>query len=179
MEIPLQITTRDIPESAAVEARIREKVAKLNRFSSHIISCRVVIDVPEKRKHQGKLFNVRIDIAVPGKELVVKRDLHEDLYVAIRDAFDAMTRQLEDHTRIQRGEVKVHQETLHGKIRRIFADDNYGFIETADGEEFYFQASNILTFPFGKLKIGDKVEFLPIIAGDGLQAGHVKILRND
>jgi ribosomal subunit interface protein len=178
MEIPLQITVRDIPESAAIEDRIRQKAAKLNRFCHHIISCRVVIDVPEKRKHQGKLFNVRIDVSVPGNELVVKRDLSEDLYVALRDAFDAMTRQLEDYTRIHRGEVKLHQEALHGIVRRLFAGDNYGFIETADGEEYYFQASNLLNFTFGDLKIGEKVEFLPIAAGDGLQAGHIKILRN-
>jgi ribosomal subunit interface protein len=108
MQIPLQITLRDMPSSPAVEDRIREKADKLHRYYDRIMGCRVVIEMPQRHKHQGKLHSVRIDLTVPGAELVANHALHEDVYVALRDAFDAITRQLEDYARRQRGEVKTH-----------------------------------------------------------------------
>lgn len=109
MQIPLQITIRDVDHSEALEQRIREKAGKLEDFFKQIISCRVVVEMPHKHHHQGKQFDVRIDIGVPGKEIVVNRDHHEDVYVALRDAFDAAKRQLEDYVRISRGDVKNHE----------------------------------------------------------------------
>ena len=108
MQIPLQITIRDVDHSEALETRIRNKVAKLEEFSKNIISCRVVVEVPHKHHHQGKQFNVRIDISVPGSEIVVNRDHAEDVYVALRDTFDAAKRQLEDYARKIRGDIKAH-----------------------------------------------------------------------
>src|SRR3990167_2591731 len=109
MQIPLQITIRDIPPSEALEAHIRDKAEKLNQFFEHIISCRVVVEMPHKHHHQGKQFNVRLDIGVPGSEIVVNRDHSEDIYVALRDAFDAAKRQLEDYARKIRGDIKTHE----------------------------------------------------------------------
>ena len=108
MQMPLQITIRDVDHSEALETRIRDKVAKLEEFSKNIISCRVVVEVPHKHHHQGKQFNVRIDIGVPGSEIVVNRDHAEDVYVALRDTFDAAKRQLEDYARKIRGDIKAH-----------------------------------------------------------------------
>jgi ribosomal subunit interface protein len=108
MKIPLQVTFRDMPSSDAVETRIREKADKLNRFYDRIMACRVVVEMPQRHKHQGKLHSVRIDLTVPGAELVANHARDEDVYVAIRDAFVAITRQLEDYARRQRGEVKSH-----------------------------------------------------------------------
>ena len=109
MQIPLQITIRDMEHSEALEAHIRDKVNKLEEFYNHIMSCRVVVEVPHKHHQQGKQFNVRIDIGVPGSEIVVNRDHAEDVYVALRDAFDAAKRQLEDYARKLHGNVKLHQ----------------------------------------------------------------------
>jgi len=109
MQTPLQITIRDIATSEALETHIRDKAKKLDEFFDHIMSCRVVVEIPHKHHHQGKQFNVRIDIGVPGDEIVINRDHHEDVYVALRDAFDAAKRLLEDHARKIRGEVKTHQ----------------------------------------------------------------------
>lgn len=108
MQIPLQVTFRDMEHSDAVETRIREKAEKLQRYYDRIMGCRVVVEMPQRHKHQGKLHSVRIDLTVPGAELVANHTQHEDVYVAIRDAFDAMSRQLEDYARKQRGEVKTH-----------------------------------------------------------------------
>jgi ribosomal subunit interface protein len=109
MQIPLQITIRDMEHSDALETHIRDKANKLDEYFDRIMSCRVVVEMPHKHHHQGKQFNVRIDIGVPGSEIVVNRDHAEDVYVALRDAFDAAKRQLEDYARKIRGDVKTHQ----------------------------------------------------------------------
>lgn len=109
MQMPLQITIRDVDQSEALETHIRDKAKKLDEFFDHIMSCRVVVEVPHKHHHQGKQFNVRIDIGVPGSEIVVNRDHAEDVYVALRDAFDAAKRQLEDYARKLRGGIKTHE----------------------------------------------------------------------
>jgi ribosomal subunit interface protein len=109
MQRPIQITFKDIPHSDAVESHIREKAAKLETFYPHIIGCHVTVELPHKHNHQGKQHNVRIDLKVPGGEIVVNRDKHEDLYVALRDAFDAAKRQVEEYGRKQRGDVKRHE----------------------------------------------------------------------
>jgi ribosomal subunit interface protein len=107
MEIPIQITFRGMANSAALEAAIRERAAKLDRFHHHVMSCRAVIEEEARHKSQGKLFVVRLDIKVAGGEVAVNREHSEDAFVAVRDAFDAARRQLEDLARRQRGDVKA------------------------------------------------------------------------
>ncbi|MDO8990545.1 MAG: ribosome-associated translation inhibitor RaiA [Sideroxyarcus sp.] len=109
MQLPLQITVRDITPSETLEAHIRDKANKLDEFFDHIMSCRVVVEMPHKHQRQGKHFTVRIDLGVAGGEIVVNRDHAEDVYVALRDAFDAAKRQLEDYARKLRGAVKKHE----------------------------------------------------------------------
>ena len=99
MQIPLQITLRNIRGSAAVEAAIRRRAAKLERYYRKIVSCRVVVEIPSRHKHQGKEFVVRLDIKVPGSEIVITHDHHVDLYAALNDAFHAAQRRLEAHGR--------------------------------------------------------------------------------
>lgn len=108
MKLPLQVTLRDIPHSEAVETAIREKAEKLDHFHPAIMGCRVAVELPGKHKHQGKQFSIRIDITVPGSEIVVNRERAEDLYVVLRDAFDAAKRQLEEHAHRMRGDAKFH-----------------------------------------------------------------------
>jgi ribosome-associated translation inhibitor RaiA len=107
MDLPLQITWRDIAPSEAVEADIREKAQKLEHFYDHIVSCHVVVEAPHAHHHKGKLWRLHIEIKVPGHSINVSRDpeqdhAHEDLYVTVRDAFDAARRQLQDYARAHR-----------------------------------------------------------------------------
>lgn len=109
--MPLRITFRHMARSAALEARIRQRVAELDDFFDRITATRVVVVSQSRRRQQGKLFEVHVDLVVPGGEIVVGRDpgknhAHEDAHVAVRDAFDAARRQLEDFVRERRGEVK-------------------------------------------------------------------------
>src|SRR5688572_32637599 len=94
MQIPLQITLRNIASSAAVEAAIRRRAAKLDRFHRRIVSCRVVVEIPSRHKQQGKEFVVHLDIKVPGNEIVITHDHHEDLYAALNETFHAAQRRL-------------------------------------------------------------------------------------
>jgi ribosomal subunit interface protein len=109
MQIPLEIAFKNMEKSEAVEARIKEKAEKkFERYAGRITSCRVVVEAPPKHQVHGSCFDVRIDIHVPGEELVVTREgnkdpAHTDVYVAIRDAFDAAVRQLDDHARRKNG----------------------------------------------------------------------------
>lgn len=112
MQFPLEISFRNMDPSPAVEARIREKAAKLERFHDRIIGCTVVVEAPHRSQHKGKLYSVRLDISVPGKDIVVDRakpvdHAHEDVYVAVRDAFSAATRRLEDQVRKRREGSKL------------------------------------------------------------------------
>ncbi len=108
MQIPLQITFRNLSGSEALEARIREKAARLESLHPRITSCRVTVEELDRHRHQGKEFRIRVDVSVPEHEIVVDRDHDEDIYVALRDAFDAAGRQLQDALRVQRGDVKSH-----------------------------------------------------------------------
>lgn len=173
MEVTLQITTRDIPHSEALESHIREKAEKLGKFYPHIMSCRIVVELPHKHHHQGRLFDVHIDMTVPGSELVVNRVANEDVYVAVRDAFNAAKRQLEDHARRQRGDTKLHAPVLQGKVIHLFKAENYGFIETSDGQELYFHRDNLSGHDFDQLAAGDEVQFLEDIGSEGYQAKRV------
>jgi ribosomal subunit interface protein len=119
MRLPLQVTFRNMDRSQALEADIEEKISKLDQFYDHIMSCRVVVEAGHKHHQQGNLFAVSIHLSVPGRELVVSRNpqenqAHEDAYVAVRDAFDALRRQLEDFVSTHRGEVKAHESTARG-----------------------------------------------------------------
>ena len=108
MELPIQITFRSMPQSEALEAAIRERASKLGQFHPHVMSCRVVIETAARHKQQGKEFVARLDIKVKGAEIAINREHSEDAFVAVRDAFDAARRKLEDHARRQRGDVKSH-----------------------------------------------------------------------
>ena len=96
MQTPLQITVRGIAHSETLETRIRDKAAKLEEFHPRITSCRVTVEEVQKHKQQGREFQVAIDVRLPGKEIVVNRAHAEDAYVAVRDAFDAAKRQIDE-----------------------------------------------------------------------------------
>lgn len=165
-----------MPYSEAIENDIRKKVEKLHLYNDHIMSCRIVINMVQKHKHQGKEYLSRIDLKIPGAELVVNKHRHEDVYVAIRNAFNALQRQLKSQNRIRHGIVKTHEAKLLGKIVRLF--DDYGFIQSSEGNEYYFHRDHLVNNNFENLTTETEVSFLEApIAGDTLQANHV-IVKN-
>ena len=107
MQIPLQITVRDMPHSEALDTRIRAKAAKLAEFHPNITSCRVTVEKSRKHHRQGHHFQVVVDVRVPGREFVANHDHDEDVYVALREAFGALRRQLDEHISAGRDFVKA------------------------------------------------------------------------
>lgn len=164
MQVPLQITFRHMDTSPALEARIRQRAQELEHFYNRITSCHVTVEL-RRRQRQGNLFEVRIDLVVPGREIVVGRErgvnhAHEDAHVAVRDAFDAARRRIEDHVRHERGDVKVHAVPDHGRVVRLLPDRDGGFIATASGDEVYFHRNSVTDGSFEALEIGDEVRFV-------------------
>ncbi len=162
---PVQITFRDLAPSEAITARIRKKVAELEHFDERIVRCRVLIEAHHRRHRKGKLYHVRIDLTVPGHEIVVSRDPdqaheHEDVYVAIRDSFNAAARRLEDQVRRERADTKVHAVPPHGRVIRLFPHEGYGFIEAPDGIEVYFHRNSVVDGAFDELRVGSEVRFV-------------------
>jgi ribosomal subunit interface protein len=182
MRTGLQIAFRNLEPSEAIAARIRQRVAWLERFFSRIISCRVIVEAPHKHHHSGNIYHIRVNLRVPGKEIVVSRnpefhEAHKDMYVAIRDAFDEVRRELEDHARRRRVEVKSLVTPPRGSIARlIHGDGGYGFLQTEDGRELYFHSNSVLGRGFDRLEKGMEVRYAEEMGEDGPQASTVEIL---
>jgi hypothetical protein len=158
MILPVQIAFRNMKPSEAVEARVREEVEKLETFYNRIMSCRVLVEIPHRHRRKGELYHVRIDMTVPGAELVVKRApslrapvrqadserrsksyetraAHKDVFVVIRDAFKEARRQLQDFARRERGDTKLHAPPPTARVGRVFTEEGYGFLKTDEENE--------------------------------------------
>ena len=165
MDVPLELSFRNMDPSDAVEAKVRERVDKLETFFGRINACRVVVEAPHRHRRKGKIYHVRIEIGVPGRTLIVDRDpgqhhAHEDVYVAIRDAFDAARRQLEDHSRKAAGKVKAHEVPVHGAISTLNGHQGYGIATLPDGQEVYFHRNSVVNDGFANLDVGDQVRLV-------------------
>jgi len=182
MQIPVQVTFRHIDPSPAVEARARELAGRLDHFYERITGCHIVIAGPPAHRHKGGPFAVRIDVVVPGQEIFVdsERDLHaehSDVYVALRDAFDAMRRKLEDYARRQRGDIKHHESSMRvGVIAEINSDAGFGRIESEDGHLVYFHRNSVHDAKFESLALGTRVRFEDESGDLGPQAVAVRVL---
>lgn len=174
MQLPLQVTARDFALSEAAEADIRAKAGQLDQYYDGIIGCRVVVESPVRHHRKGP-FTVRIDLSVPGAEVVVDRQADADLYVAIRDAFDAARRRLEDYARRQRGTVKTHVPAPQGRVSLLHPEQGYGFITTPEGREIYFHRNSVLPPGFDQLELGTAVRFAEEAGQEGPQASTVAI----
>jgi cold shock CspA family protein/ribosome-associated translation inhibitor RaiA len=182
MQLPLQITFRHMEPSPALEARIRELAARLDKFSAGIMHCHVVVEAPSKHQHQGGLYEVRIDLTVPEKEIVISRahpirHSHEDAYVALRDAFRAARRQLEDYERERQGPAKTHVGPPHGQVCELHPEADFGRIETDDGRLLYFHRNSVQDGSFEQLSVGTQVRFNEEPGDLGPQASTVHVLE--
>jgi cold shock CspA family protein len=199
MIIPVQITFRNIVSTPQIEERIRVRAQKLERFYTPITSCRVLVEAPARHREKGNPFHIRIDLTVPEGEIVVKRapTLHareqdvaderrrkqmeirperKHLEVAIREAFHAARRRLQDHARQKRADVKTHEPVPQARVTKLFPVEGYGYIETPDGREIYFHANSVLNNRFKSLKLGSKVTFAEEAGEKGPQASSVHLI---
>ncbi|MGO8942311.1 MAG: HPF/RaiA family ribosome-associated protein [Syntrophobacteraceae bacterium] len=176
MKLPLEISARDVRINGETEDLIRDKALKLDRFYDQIIGCRVKVDVPHRSQRSGIMYNVRIDITVPGGELIVKREPGEDLHVAIVNSFETAQRRVKEYADRQRGEVKTHFEKPVARVLRIFTEQGYGFLMTHEGREVYFHKNAVLDGKFEVLNVGTEVTFIERSGDKGSQASSVSVV---
>src|SRR3990172_8454807 len=151
MKLPLQITFRNMNASEEMEANIRKKAEKLDRFYDQVMSCRIIVEAHHKHHHKGNLYHVRIDLTVPDGEL-------------------------EDYSRRRQQHVKSHQTPSHGLISQLHPEEDYGMIETPDGREIYFHRNSTLNTGFEKLALGTEVRFDEEEGGRAPQESTVKVI---
>jgi cold shock CspA family protein len=197
--IPTQITFRGLEHSDALEAVIRERVAWLEQFYGGIVGCRVLVELPHRHRRDGQHFHVRLDITVPGGPPIVvshepslhgpAKDVEEEAHrkeseiegvnryanVAVRQAFDAARRQVQDFVREQRGAVKAHEVPPHGFVATISRDDGFGFIQEGE-RQIYFARASVLDDAFDELVVGSPVAFVEEAGDKGPQASTVRLL---
>lgn len=179
MQVLPQVAFRGITPSPELDAEVRGRIADLEEFCDHMTSCHVVVEAPHHHHRKGNLYRVRIHVAVPHQELVVDREppehqAAEELEVAIRDAFDSMRRRIEDYVREVRGDVKRHEPPAHARVKKIFPEADYGFLETPDGREIYFHAHSVVD-GFDRLAHGTEVRYVEEEGEEGPQASSVRI----
>jgi cold shock CspA family protein/ribosome-associated translation inhibitor RaiA len=173
MQRPLTITARDFTLSDAFDTEIREKAAGLDNYFNRIIGCDVTVGAPVDHHRKGGPFEVHVRLTVPGREFIANHQSQEGLAAAIRESFDAITRQLEDYVRELRGNVKAHEQASRAQVSKLFPD--YGFLETPDGREIYFHCNSVLRHGFEQLQVGTHVHFVEEEGNEGPQASTVTI----
>lgn len=199
MKSQMQITFRNVKPSEEIEEWIRTQAAKLETLYNQIMSCRVAVEVPHRHHRQGSPYHIRIDLTVPGGEIVVKREpsltahsrrlgernikkhsevniSHKDLRLAINDAFKSAARRLQDYARRQRGDTKSHAPLAEARVSKILAHEGYGFLTSDDGREFYFHKNSVLGKGFPSLEVGTTVRFVEEPGEKGPQASTVRIV---
>ena len=182
MMLPVQITSRNIEERAEAERWIQEEAHKLDRYNGRITSCRVLMEVQHTHRKWGWTYHVRVDIGLPGKEIVVKHDPslraptrwaldkrlakrlpreqpRKDLHRAIQETFKAARRRVQEYARRQRGDVKWHEPEPHGRVLRTFAEREFGFLEGPDGREVYFHRNAVVGENLERMPVGTRVAF--------------------
>lgn len=180
MPVPLQISFHGIDHSDALEARIREWGDKLERVYDRIERIEVAVEEPHHRHQKGNRFHVRVLVRVPGQDVVVGKDpgrdeSHEDPYVAVRDAFRAARRRLEDHARKLRVEVKKHRAPEHARVAFLDVEGEWGWLEAGDGRRVYFHRNSVLDGT-ADLAVGAEVRFHEEPGERGPQASTVELI---
>lgn len=121
MQVPLEIRFHDVDRSPASEALIRELAERLERFATRLIACRVTVSMPHRSQHKGRAFHVRVEVTLPGhKDLVAVAEPREvqtrvELNSVIREAFEAVERQVVRVEQERRHEVKNHTRAEQGE----------------------------------------------------------------
>ena len=181
MDVPLEISFRNMDSSESVEAKIRERVEKLEKLYPRLVACRVAVETPHRQHQTHNIFRVRIDMSVPGNELVVSKEpnrVHEkyadpDVYTILRDAFDTAENQLRSFKAKQYGEVKAHDEPMHGQVINTTPEEDFGFLLTATGSQLKFHRNALFNEELENLKQGDHVHYVESVGDTGPQASKV------
>ncbi len=187
MQAPIEIAFQHCEPTEEIQAEIAKQAKRLEKFSDRLTSCHVAFVGPQTRHRQGELFKIDIRIAMPEHHDVMVTRARGDAperehpLVAIREAFDAAVRQIEDFARDTRDQVKDHrvkdhQAESHGRVTKFLAGEDCGFIETEEGHEIYFHRNAVLGGAFDRLTVGSEVRFVEEAGVKGAQASAVRLV---
>lgn len=178
MKLPLQITFRDMIPLPSLEPEIRRRAEKLDQWTSDVMSCHVTVEADDSRRRTGHAYRVQILVRVPDEEIAVGMGhAEEDIHRAVRDAFDAADRRIEDYVQRRRGQTKAHHAVLRGRICML-SDDGVGAILTESGETFHFDRSHVAHPAFEQLEVDQAVRFLEGITPAGREARRITATRD-
>jgi cold shock CspA family protein len=183
MQKPLEITFHNLPSSEWAEAAIRDHVVKLEKLYPRLIGCRVSVEALHKQHRPGNVYEVHVELSLPGGELVVSREPHRPkekhaepkLRASLRDAFAAAERRLLDYKRQQASEVKRQKPPFQGQISQLYPEKEHGFILTSEGTQLYFHRNSLIAGDFARLKPGDVVHYVAVDGDTGPIASKVWI----
>lgn len=179
MRVPLEIAFKNMEPTAAMEALIRDRVERLSRYHRDIIACRIAVEAPHRSANEEVVgYRVRLELSVPGDELVVSRDRSHrreqyDPYRAIREAFSAAESQLKSYAGRQRRDRHPRVGPPHALVSQIFEEEDYGFLRAPDGRDIYFHRNSVINDGFEELEPGDEVRYEERIGLEGPQASTV------
>jgi cold shock CspA family protein len=181
--IDTKIQFLNFDESESVGKTIQSHLETLEKITNRITSCHVVISRPHRKQLKGNIFHVKLRVQLPGATIVIDKDpgknqAHQDVYVAVRDAFWAAKRKVEDYVRKQSGFVKEKVASPHAKIIRLIPSDECGFIQTRDLREIYFHRNSIVNGNFDDLSVGQEVRFSESMGEQGPQVTSMHIIRH-
>lgn len=181
MQIPVEIAWHNMDPAPHVEKRVNARVERLEQFFDRIMGCHVVVEAPHQRHQQGNQYEVRLSLTLPGGELAVNRNpgnvnAHTDVLVAVRDAFDAMERQLRRWKEEHKGRPEVHAGALQGRVVEIDHKRDFGQIAAADGRLVYFHRNAVVSGDFDGMSVGDTVE-LVVDRGEDAEGAHASTVR--
>ncbi len=169
MDVDVQVSLHDVEHSDALESLIRDRAEKLDTISTHLISCRAVIEAPHRDSDQNVVeYRARLEVAVPHKNLIAESkpsddpQARTDPYEVVNRAFDRAERQLKDFEEgLRAGRKKRDQPLEQGVVSKLFRtpEYNYGFIESLDGREIYFHENAVVDVDFEDLEKGQNVRF--------------------
>ncbi len=180
MDVPPEIAFRNVEATAVVESKIMEGLDQLEKVYDRLVSVRIMVEDPNPGRESGHLYQVRIEMGVPGKEIVVRRkppqNPQETLVQAIGEAFMIARRRLRKFSEQQRGDVKTHVGPPLGRVLELTPAEDHGFIESDDGREVYFHRNSIINGDLEDLSIGAVVRFAEEEGEKGPQASTVHIV---
>jgi len=183
MQTPVQIELEGIRKTPELQTAIDKHIVELEKRFGRVTVCRIVVKGPADRHQTGGQHEVSIRLALPdGREVNVGRtpkqdERYADLTFAIDNAFKRARRRLQDQARLMRGQTKTHDSRPIGTVVRIDPSGEFGFLESTDGHEVYFNCNSVLDDGASSIAPGVRVSYVEEIGEKGAQASTVKVLR--
>lgn len=175
MDMPVTLSSRNFELTDADRDLIGRHLDDLAKLYDHIIRFEVVLETPHRHHATGHPYHFRIRIFVPGDDVNVTFQSDKEFPIALREAFGAARRKLQDYVRLTRGKVKRHESPqAGGTVTKLVLDEGYGFVQSESGDEVYFHANSVVNDEFNRLKIGDRVRFVEVPGEKGPQASTLR-----